>query len=115
MKFIISQNDENHCEIGLKHDYLVYFIQGKRSLHGTHNAARKMIEGFSYVADTLSSVSAKPAKMISEWTADQIAPSYWMPNSLITVSFNLCNIEYNVPYFVIDLIVYKKCVELYVV
>ena len=59
--------------------------QGNQSLHGTHNAARKVIESVSYVAGTISSVSAKPAKLLSEWTADQIAPAYWVPNSQITV------------------------------
>ncbi|KAL8583835.1 hypothetical protein ACOMHN_040304 [Nucella lapillus] len=58
--------------------------QGNRSLQGTHNAARKLVDSLSYVADTISSVSAKPAKIIGECLADQIAPSYWVPNSQIT-------------------------------
>ena len=62
-------------------------LQGNQSLHGTHNAARKVIESVSFVADTISSVSAKPAKLLSEWTADQIAPAYWVPNSQILVGF----------------------------
>ncbi|XP_076442869.1 zinc finger FYVE domain-containing protein 1-like isoform X2 [Babylonia areolata] len=57
--------------------------EGHRSLQGTHNAARKLVDGFSYVADTISSVSARPAKLLSECIADQIAPSYWVPNSQI--------------------------------
>ncbi|GFO27427.1 Zinc finger fyve domain-containing protein 1 [Plakobranchus ocellatus] len=57
--------------------------QGPSCLDSTHNAAWKVLEGFHYVADTISSVSAKPTKYLSEWTADQINPSYWVPNSEI--------------------------------
>ncbi|KAK3773525.1 hypothetical protein RRG08_022238 [Elysia crispata] len=57
--------------------------QGPSCLDNTHNAARKVLEGFHYVADTISSVGAKPTKYLAEWTADQINPSYWVPNSEI--------------------------------
>lgn len=57
--------------------------QGNRSLQGTHNAARKVLDSFHYMRDTISSISAKPTKMLAEWTADQIAPAYWVPNSQI--------------------------------
>ncbi|XP_067682837.1 zinc finger FYVE domain-containing protein 1-like isoform X2 [Haliotis asinina] len=52
-------------------------------LDGTHNAARKVLDSLNYVADTIGSVSAKPTKYLAEWTADQIAPAYWVPNSKI--------------------------------
>lgn len=58
--------------------------EGIRSLYGTHNAARKVIDSFGFVAEAVSSVSAKPAKLFKEWTADQFAPPYWIPNSQIT-------------------------------
>ncbi|KAK7505474.1 hypothetical protein BaRGS_00003219 [Batillaria attramentaria] len=57
--------------------------QGNRALQGTHNAARKVLDSFHYMRDTISSISAKPTKMLAEWTADQIAPAYWVPNSQI--------------------------------
>lgn len=58
--------------------------EGKRALQGTHNAARKVLDSFHYVRDAVSTISARPTKMLAEWTADQIAPAYWVPNSQIT-------------------------------
>lgn len=55
-------------------------------LQGTHNAARKVIDGFHYIADSITSVGSKPTKMISDWMNDRIAPEYWVPNSQISVS-----------------------------
>ncbi|XP_050408229.2 zinc finger FYVE domain-containing protein 1 [Patella vulgata] len=52
-------------------------------LEGSHNAARKFLDGFNYVADTISTISAKPTKVLTEWTADKIAPEYWIPNAQI--------------------------------
>ena len=61
-------------------------LQGVSALDGTHNAARKVLDSFHYLADTISSVSYGPSKVLGEWTADQINPSYWVPNSDIIVS-----------------------------
>ena len=61
-------------------------LQGPSCLDNTHNAARKVLDGFHLVADTISSVGAKPTKYLAEWTADQINPAYWVPNSEIIVS-----------------------------
>ncbi|XP_072023590.1 zinc finger FYVE domain-containing protein 1-like [Amphiura filiformis] len=57
---------------------------GQTVLQGTHNAARKFVDGISYVADTVQWVGAKPTKMVTQWMTDQIAPPYWTPNSLIS-------------------------------
>ena len=54
-------------------------------LQGTHNAARRLIDGLGYVTDSIASVSAGPAKAVSMWITDKIAPPYWTPNSEITV------------------------------
>jgi len=61
-------------------------LQGYKNLQGTSNAARKVIDGMQYIADSVTSVSQKPTKMISDWMTDKIAPDYWVPNSQITVS-----------------------------
>ena len=61
------------------------FLQDKRNLQGTHNAARRFIDGLQYVTDSIASVSAKPTKAVSMWLTDQIAPPYWVPNAQITV------------------------------
>ncbi|KAL4238677.1 Zinc finger FYVE domain-containing protein 1 [Mactra antiquata] len=57
--------------------------EGDKFLIGTHNAARKLIDGISYVAESIGTVSAKPTKVMTDWMTDQIAPSYWVPNSKI--------------------------------
>lgn len=42
-----------------------------------------MVDGVSYLSDTVTTISAKPTKMIGSWVADQIAPNYWVPNARI--------------------------------
>lgn len=64
-------------------------LQDNRILQGTHNAARRFLDGINYVTDSIVSVSAKPTKAVSMWLTDQIAPPYWVPNAKITVSFKL--------------------------
>ncbi|XP_022086002.1 zinc finger FYVE domain-containing protein 1-like [Acanthaster planci] len=54
-------------------------------LQGTHNAARRVVDGLSSVIETVSSVSARPTQMVTQWMTDQIAPAYWRPNAEITV------------------------------
>lgn len=71
--------------------YLIVISQGPSSLDKTHNAARKVLEGFNSVADTITNVGLKPTKYISEWTADKINPTYWVPNADILVSLILYN------------------------
>lgn len=55
----------------------------QHNLQGSHNAARKLLDSFHYVANTVTSVGAKPTKVLADWMTDQIAPSYWIPNALI--------------------------------
>ncbi len=43
---------------------------------------------WTYMAQSVSELSVKPAKAVTAWLTDQIAPAYWKPNSLILVSFN---------------------------
>ncbi len=62
-------------------------------LQGTHNAARRVLDGLNYMSDTLVSVGTKPTKMVSAWVTDKIAPPYWVPNSQITVSRALMALE----------------------
>ena len=49
------------------------------------NAAQKMVDSVNYISETVTNMSAKPSKMIGSWVADQIAPSYWVPNARIQV------------------------------
>lgn len=59
--------------------------QGNTVLHGSHNAARRLLDGINYVSGSIAGVSAKPTKMVSDWVTDQIAPAYWVPNAEIKV------------------------------
>ena len=54
---------------------------------GSHNACRQLVDGLSNVAGTLASMTAKPMEMVSDWAADQVAPSYWVPNANIKVQY----------------------------
>lgn len=38
------------------------------------------------MAQSVSELGVKPAKAVTSWLTDQIAPAYWKPNSLISVS-----------------------------
>lgn len=53
---------------------------------GTQNAAQKVLDSVTYLSETMSTISAKPASKVKSWVADQIAPTYWIPNSRILVS-----------------------------
>nr|XP_020469604.1 zinc finger FYVE domain-containing protein 1-like isoform X2 [Monopterus albus] len=49
------------------------------------NAAQRLLDGVNLVAQSVSELSVKPAKTVTSWLTDQIAPAYWKPNSLILV------------------------------
>ncbi|XP_017760782.1 PREDICTED: zinc finger FYVE domain-containing protein 1-like isoform X2 [Eufriesea mexicana] len=49
----------------------------------TQNTAQRVIDGVSYITEAVTNVSLQPAKVLSAWVADQIAPSYWRPNNEI--------------------------------
>lgn len=59
--------------------------KGNTVLHGSHNAARRFLDGINYVSESIVGVSAKPTKFVSSWVTDKIAPSYWIPNAQIKV------------------------------
>jgi hypothetical protein len=70
---------------------LFLILQNNPVLQGTHNAARRVLDGIHYVSNTIASVGYKPTKMVTNWVTDKIAPPYWIPNSQISVS--LCDIK----------------------
>ena len=78
-------------------------LQGVSSLDGTHNAARKVLDGINYLADTISSVSYGPSKVLGEWTADQINPAYWVPNAEIIVSFHIIVLQLKDIYYIVSI------------
>ncbi|XP_040577741.1 zinc finger FYVE domain-containing protein 1 [Lepeophtheirus salmonis] len=61
---------------------------GERTLQGTQNAARLLLDGVTTIGGTVSNLStAVPAKTMSNWVTDKIAPDYWKPNSEISQCF----------------------------
>lgn len=85
-----NKNPEE-CSVQLE---IVHMWPGERMLFGIHNSAQKVVDGVSVITDAVSSVSAPPAKMLTDWVNDRlIAPSYWRPNSEIT-SCTSCNVSF---------------------
>ncbi|KAK0154598.1 Zinc finger FYVE domain-containing protein 1 [Merluccius polli] len=52
-------------------------------LKDNNNAAQRLLDGVNYISQSVSELSVKPAKAVTSWLTDQIAPAYWKPNSLI--------------------------------
>ena len=68
---------------------LKHIWSGQQNNVGTsHNLSRKIIDNVSYIGESIQSVSAKPTILAKQWMADQVAPSYWKPNSKIIDCFN---------------------------
>ncbi len=65
-----------------------FMSQSDGFLKDNNNAAQRLLDGVNYMAQSVSELSVKPAKAVTAWLTDQIAPAYWKPNSLILVSFN---------------------------
>lgn len=61
-------------------------LQADGFLKDNSNAAQRLLDGVNLVAQSMSELSVKPAKTVTSWLTDQIAPAYWKPNSLILVS-----------------------------
>lgn len=66
---------------------VVHIWPGERSLFGSQNSAQKVLDGVTMFTDVISTVGYQPKKMISDWAADKIAPSYWRPNNEIKECF----------------------------
>nr|CAH7745543.1 unnamed protein product [Callosobruchus chinensis] len=56
------------------------FYFQEKCLFGSYNSAQKVLDGVTMVSEVLASVSSQPKKVISDWAADKIAPTYWRPN-----------------------------------
>lgn len=60
-------------------------FQSDGFLKDNNNAAQRLLDGVKYISQSVSELSVKPAKAVTSWLTDQIAPTYWKPNSLILV------------------------------
>lgn len=65
-------------------------FQSDGFLKDNNNAAQRLLDGVKYISQSVSELSVKPAKAITSWLTDQIAPAYWKPNSLILVHKKNC-------------------------
>jgi len=76
--------------LAVVHTEISHIWPGVRTLQGTHNAARKLLDGVNCLSNTVSAISTVPSKSVSGWVADRIAPSYWRPNAEIS-NCQLCD------------------------
>lgn len=67
-----------------------FLFQCDGFLKDNNNAAQRLLDGVKYISQSVSELSVKPAKAVTSWLTDQIAPAYWKPNSLILVGNTLC-------------------------
>eukprot|EP00094_Tigriopus_californicus_P012713 TCALIF_12290-PA protein Name:"Similar to ZFYVE1 Zinc finger FYVE domain-containing protein 1 (Homo sapiens)" AED:0.02 eAED:0.02 QI:61/1/1/1/1/0.75/4/514/657 len=65
------------------HTEVSHMWPGTRTLQGTHNAARRMLDGVSQIGEMVSQITAVPKKSAADWVANQVNPPYWTPNSVI--------------------------------
>ncbi|XP_011645036.1 zinc finger FYVE domain-containing protein 1-like [Pogonomyrmex barbatus] len=49
----------------------------------SQNTAQRVVDSVSYITEAVTNVSLQPTKALKAWAADQVAPSYWRPNSEI--------------------------------
>lgn len=54
---------------------------------GSVHSAQMVLDGVSYLSDAITSIGSQPTKLLSDWVADKVAPTYWRPNSEIKVGF----------------------------
>ncbi|XP_050539578.1 zinc finger FYVE domain-containing protein 1-like [Daktulosphaira vitifoliae] len=58
------------------------------------NPARKVLDGVTYLSETVASVGYEPSRLLSSWVADQFAPKYWKPNSEIKECI-ICKLQFS--------------------
>lgn len=65
---------------------IIHVWPGVSSSKGCQNTAQKVVDGVTYITETVASICSQPTKMLSSYVADQIAPKYWRPNDQIKVA-----------------------------
>eukprot|EP00095_Tigriopus_kingsejongensis_P011881 maker-scaffold410_size180147-snap-gene-0.28 protein:Tk11881 transcript:maker-scaffold410_size180147-snap-gene-0.28-mRNA-1 annotation:"zinc finger fyve domain-containing protein 1" len=65
------------------HTEISHMWPGTRSVQGTHNAARRMLDGVSQISEIVGNITAAPKKSAADWVANQVNPPYWRPNASI--------------------------------
>lgn len=82
-------------------------VQSDGFLKDNNNAAQRLLDGVKYISQSVSELSVKPAKAVTSWLTDQIAPTYWKPNSLILVGSYKINSTGYVGTYGTDLHIYR--------
>lgn len=82
------QNISNSCfgDLRFVHANGCASPQSDTFLTNHQNAAQRVLDGMSYMIQSVSEYSAGPTKAVAAWLTDQVAPPYWRPNNEITVS-----------------------------
>uniref|UniRef100_A0A671PJ96 Zinc finger FYVE domain-containing protein 1-like n=1 Tax=Sinocyclocheilus anshuiensis TaxID=1608454 RepID=A0A671PJ96_9TELE len=73
----VAHEAKHRCRYSAHYDNRIYTCKVGRKQCST------LLDGVNYMAQSVSELSVKPAKAITAWLTDQIAPVYWKPNSLI--------------------------------
>lgn len=64
---------------------IIHVWKGSRyQTKGPNYSAQLVLDGVSFISETVASVSAQPTKTLKSWVADKVAPTYWKPNSEIS-------------------------------
>lgn len=86
----VARSDPVLSDIYLYFTVWRFLFQSDGFLKDNNNAAQRLLDGVKYISQSVSELSVKPAKAVTSWLTDQIAPAYWKPNSLILVFNILC-------------------------
>lgn len=82
------------CLMIFDYEYLDFFHSRSEITHvwkgtvvakGSVHSAQMVLDGVSYLSDAITSIGSQPTKLLSDWVADKVAPTYWRPNSEIKV------------------------------
>lgn len=73
---------------------IIHVWKGSQYLSkGPNYSAQLVLDGVSFITETVQSVSAQPTKTLKSWVADTVAPKYWRPNSEIT-NCHCCKVNF---------------------
>lgn len=82
--------NKDPCETVARKEIVHVWPEERAPTPEAGNTAQKVIDGLHVITDTVTSYSARPAKSIGSWVADQIAPPYWVPNYKILNCHKCC-------------------------
>ncbi|XP_063697419.1 zinc finger FYVE domain-containing protein 1-like [Culicoides brevitarsis] len=71
-------------DAAVRYEMIHVWKGSKYHAKGPNYSAQLVLDGVSFITETVQSVSAQPTKSIKSWVADTVAPKYWRPNSEIT-------------------------------